>query len=407
VTTLHLSTSELEKFCVGSLTENEQEAIAVHTANCPSCHQQFVQKLRIAPSSGFNLEPEFWFKNDHLDFESLVALVENTLDDDLEEINQIHLKTCEGCREDVRSFKTFRQNTERELIGSYDRNFADNVAPHFFGIQWKPAYAFAAIVIIGLAIVMLVIYERRETAKPQLYVHDAPIVPAAPILPGDEPVVVNDARGEIAIYKDGRVTGLDELSDETRQQIARAALSGRVESAAVLKDLAAQRSELRGGPDSKEIKLLYPTRRVIIEDHPVFSWNKLPEAASYQVYVLDTHGNEVVRSEVLPVSRTKWHVNKHLQRGQTFSWVVAAIVDGKEIISPGASESEMKFAILSSADLQELNHLKKQESHLALGVFYARTGLLNNAEREFQILVQANPQSELAKLLLQSVRRKG
>ena len=48
----------------------------------------------------------------------------------------------------------------------------------------------------------------------------------------------------------------------------------------------------------------------------------------------------------------------------------------------------MKFAIISGNDLNEWNQLKKSDSHLALGVFYARVGLLTEAEREFQQLIQ-------------------
>jgi lipopolysaccharide biosynthesis regulator YciM len=83
---------------------------------------------------------------------------------------------------------------------------------------------------------------------------------------------------------------------------------------------------------------------------------------------------------------------------------VIALVDGKKVISPSASAPETKFAVLSAADLQELTRLKKSKSHLALGVFYARAGLLNEAEREFQNLVKLNPQSELPRKLLRSVR---
>ena len=65
----------------------------------------------------------------------------------------------------------------------------------------------------------------------------------------------------------------------------------------------------------------------------------------------------------------------------------------------------MKFAILPTADLKELTRLKQSDSHLALGAFYARTGLLDEAEREFQSLIKLNPDSELPRKLLQSVRR--
>ena len=93
-----------------------------------------------------------------------------------------------------------------------------------------------------------------------------------------------------------------------------------------------------------------------------------------------------------------------LRRGQIFSWVVTAVVDGKKVVSPSASAPEIKFAVLSTADFNELSRLKKSNSHLALGVFYARVGLLNEAEREFERLIDLNPQSELPRKLLQDVR---
>ena len=43
-------------------------------------------------------------------------------------------------------------------------------------------------------------------------------------------------------------------------------------------------------------------------------------------------------------------------------------------------------------------------SHIALGVYYAREGLMDEAEREFAALAQANADSTLARSLLQSVR---
>jgi Flp pilus assembly protein TadD len=64
----------------------------------------------------------------------------------------------------------------------------------------------------------------------------------------------------------------------------------------------------------------------------------------------------------------------------------------------------MKFQILSGGSLQELAKTKNTHSHLALGVFYSKAGLLAEAEREFQKLVQLNPQSDVASKLLRSVR---
>ena len=98
----HPSTSQLEQFCVSALADNETAAVATHLADCSSCDQRFVEELRRQVGSGpftFTLEPEFSFRHDHLDFDLLVKLADNKLDPELREIIDIHLTTCETCRE--------------------------------------------------------------------------------------------------------------------------------------------------------------------------------------------------------------------------------------------------------------------------------------------------------------------
>ena len=112
----HPSTSQLERLSVSALTEDEAAAIVTHLAACPSCHQRFVEELRRRHGSGpftFTLDPEFWFRDDHLDFELLVDLADDKLDPELREIIDIHLATCETCREDVRSFLAYREAETR------------------------------------------------------------------------------------------------------------------------------------------------------------------------------------------------------------------------------------------------------------------------------------------------------
>ena len=112
----HPSTSQLEQFCVSALADDETAAVATHLANCSSCDQRFVEELRRLVGSGpfrFTLEPEFWIRHDHLDFDLLVELADNKLDPELREIIDIHLATCETCREDVRSFLAYREAENR------------------------------------------------------------------------------------------------------------------------------------------------------------------------------------------------------------------------------------------------------------------------------------------------------
>ena len=108
----HLSESQLERFSVGALKDDELTWVATHVADCKTCHKAFVEELRYRVGSGpfmFSLEPEFWFRHDHLEFEDLVSIADETEDWELKEIYDAHLRTCERCREDVRSFLAFRK----------------------------------------------------------------------------------------------------------------------------------------------------------------------------------------------------------------------------------------------------------------------------------------------------------
>lgn len=429
--THHLSTLQVQELCVSALPEDELVAAAVHTTKCQSCHDQFVEELKRQRGStplNFTLEPEFWFQHEHVDFDQLVALADKTLDQDTEEIINIHLKTCESCREDVRSFLAFRNTTAREknvTFGPIDYQPTHDIPtrPGWQRLKTRPAYTVAAIALVALAVLIGVIALNRRSGPLEANKQDhqnpdiertanvssssAPSVVSSPSSGTDSEkvAILKDNLGEVTIDKNGRITGLDELSENNRQYIARAALSEQLEPPDVLLHLSGEQSGLRGNDDGRQgFRLLNPVRRVVIEDRPLFRWESLPDVSSYRVYVSDVNGNQVAESEELPPTKTQWKAPRPLPRGRVFSWTVIAVVDGKNVVSPSASAPEMKFAVVSAENLQELTSLKRSNSHLALGVYYTRAGLLNEAEREFQSLLKLNPQSELARRLLQSVR---
>ena len=113
----HPSPSQLERFCVCALAEDELIAVAEHVADCSSCHDRFIDELRRKNGSApfaVDLTPEFSFRHDHLEFEQLVDLADGKLDRCMRQIIDIHLRTCETCREDVRSFLAFRKAETKE-----------------------------------------------------------------------------------------------------------------------------------------------------------------------------------------------------------------------------------------------------------------------------------------------------
>jgi hypothetical protein len=423
--THHLSELEIKQLCVSALPEDELAAAAVHTAECQACDQRFIEELKRQRGStpfSFSLEPEFWFRNEHVDFDQLVGLADETFDEETREIINIHLSTCGSCREDVRSFLAFRDATAGEMKVSYRPTHYESHddmrgAPWVWQrLQIRPVYAVAAIVLVAVAIFIGVIALSKRSGPVQANKQEqtnrdseqSPSItptPTASVEDSARVAILKDAGGEVTIDKDGRITGLDKISENSRQYVARAALSEQIEPSEVLRRLSGEPGDLRGNDDGpRGFRLLYPIRRVVSEARPVFRWESLAGVSSYRVYVLDQDGNPVNQSEELPPTQTQWEAPASLRRGQIFSWVVTAMVDGRKVVSPSASAPEAKFAVLSTADFQELSRLKKSNSHLVLGVFYARVGLLNEAEREFERLVELNPESELPRKLLQSVR---
>jgi len=87
------------------------------------------------------------------------------------------------------------------------------------------------------------------------------------------------------------------------------------------------------------------------------------------VYVNDHAGHEVAKSDDLPSEQTQWILQKPLKRGEIYVWSVVALVDGKEIVSPGPSSPEIKFQVLSAGSLRQLNQLKKR-AHILLLEFF-------------------------------------
>lgn len=428
----------MERFCAKSLPEAELLRIGQHVAQCEACHDQFVEGLRRQnPSTGvaFTLAPEFWFRHDHIDFNQLVSIAEKNLDDTQQEIIDIHVQACEKCREDVRYFLEFRQKTAPEMRVSYASIRSESKQSARPWIHWLPKSAVAAVAVL-LAISAIILLgtllkrrdipiEAKKNEPSQISATPSP-TPSNPINAfnprGTEvpqlrrtasPAETNtpttlaafkDESGDILLDRDGEIAGLGSLPVSARREIAEAVVAEKVSRPEILNELAEGDSTLRGNNTGPPFELLSPERLVIVENQPTFRWQQLTGATSYRVILGDNNGHEVVTSTELSADTSQWTPSNRLNRGQVYSWSVVAVLDGKEIVSPGPSSPEMKFQVLADSSLKQLTEIKKTRSHLALGIFYSKVGLLKEAEREFRKLVQLNPQSQVANKLLRSVR---
>src|SRR5437870_7310807 len=162
--TSHVSKSEMERFSLSALPQTALNSISEHLTTCQACHQLFVEALRREKRSTglrFTIEPEILLRHEHLDYERLVGLTDNSLDATDREIIDTHVCVCATCNERVRSFLAFKDELEPELRARYGPAAREPQRKSVFwadwrrGFAWNPAYAAAILlVVIGLVVAL-------------------------------------------------------------------------------------------------------------------------------------------------------------------------------------------------------------------------------------------------------------
>jgi anti-sigma factor RsiW len=214
-----------------------------------------------------------------------------------------------------------------------------------------------------------------------------------------------DDNSKITLDRQGQLAGLEGMSGPLREAVRQALSAKEIKKPQALNELSAPRITLLGQvSDSVPFALLAPIGLVSLSDRPTFSWQPLSGANNYTVSVFDSNFNRVLRSE--PQAATNWSAPATLKRGRIYFWEVMAVKEGQEITSPVAPAPRAQFKIVDAETARGINLVRgaHPDSHLTLGILYARAGLLDDAEREFQLLVNANPHSEVARTLLNRVR---
>jgi hypothetical protein len=201
-----------------------------------------------------------------------------------------------------------------------------------------------------------------------------------------------------------RITGLSGANDAQLEAITEALIAEDIPLPTVVADLWGSEGALRG-ERVNPFDLLRPRREVVRDMRPTFRWAPLRDASSYQVFIVDSKRVTVFSSGRLPAEITTWRPASSLVRGESYWWSVSATVRGEEVISPGPSEAEWKFGVLSEVEHQRLKRIEERtDSHLARGVLYARAGLISESERELQKLLEENQDSTTVRKLLERVR---
>lgn len=337
-----------------------------------------------------------------------------------------HLAECAACRRRLREVIPARAallalQTNLENAASAPLSFWARVIGLFSPQSWafplslRITGAAAAAVLLILALTLWL--RNRSEKRDEIAIAPSPAVPspAPPIYPSPSPgasspslLALNDGAKRVTLDAQGHLAGLESLSPSDQQRVKAALMTQRVETPAALKQLASASGAVMGGSTSVPFSLLDPIGKIVASDRPMFRWQPLEGASSYQVTITDPAANyqEIAVSPTL--SNTEWKMDRPLQRGRIYTWQVTARADSREVKAPARDAPEARFKVLERAKANELARAEKAYagSHLVLGLMYAQAGLLDEAEGEFQALVKANPESVVAKNLLRDVRAK-
>jgi hypothetical protein len=167
---------------------------------------------------------------------------------------------------------------------------------------------------------------------------------------------------------------------------------------------------LRGNEDKENsnntppaFALLAPVGETVLENVPVFRWQKAANATSYRISILDADFNEVVTAEVPGNSFTP---GKPLKRGAKYLWRVAARTANGEIIAPQPPQPPAVFRVAAENTESRIQSLQKNENdRLKLAVFYAREGMLDAAACTLKEILAKNPKHNAARRLLTQVEQ--
>ena len=425
----HLSNELVERFHAQALTRGDRSVIYDHVLACETCRQLVItpqtETVALEALTKHLVTPERE-EPYHLDLETIEAFVDDKLEALDRSTVKLHLEDCAECSsevEDLReSLATMKAASHTRVV---EHRTAETVSRRFS----MPLRIAAVIALIAFATVALIGVLRWRSPSPGITTGSQPTPFASPQLPVLAPspnsglnppnlaenppskerreesrktIALKDGPAEIAINEDGNVIGVSSLPAETRQAVKEALTEERLNRPSVLDDVMSAEVSVRGPESEERINISSPAKTVINNNKPTLRWIPSKTAEAYRVEISDETFHQVAKSGDLPATTQSWTPYTSLKRGGIYTWTIRAVNKGGE---PSAVTSQAKFKILDNEKVRQLNRLKSgSQSHLALVIFYAREGMLTEAEREMGILVKDNPNSAVAKKLLREIK---
>ncbi len=437
----HLSNEIVERFHAQALATGDRGVIYNHIVDCETCRRRVVTTqieavaLRTLTGHLLPTEDEEPF---HLELETIEAFVDDNLNPLDRSTVKLHLEDCAECSAevaDLRESLATMKGASRHQASDHQTREIESGRRIVFSMPMRIA---AMVALIAFAAVALIVTSRwRSTGPGQqptngrgISAGSQPMPLASPQAPNPAPspnmvnppklaenppgkapdrrhdtmlVALKDGAGEIAIDQSGNVIGLPSLPAESRQAVKEALTGGALNRPEVLDELASADVSVRATTGNEErINIVYPTGTVIEETQPKLRWRTSKTAEAYRIEIADEHFHQVAKSQNLPTTTLTWAPTSPLKRGMVYTWTIRAVNKSGELSS---ATSQGKFKVLGKDKVEELNGLRlDSQSHLALGVFFAHEGMVQDSQREFQILIRDNPGSKVLRHLLRDVQ---
>jgi hypothetical protein len=427
----HLSSELVERFHAQQLARGDRGVIYDHILGCEACRRRVVDAQTEAVSVAAvtsHLLPSEGDEPYHLDPETIEAFVDDNLEAIDRNLVKLHLEDCTECSDDVTDLRESLA-TMKAASRQVDDHFQTPAKTSRSLTFSMPMRIAAMVALIAFAAVALIAVFTWRSSNPSITTGSQPTPlgsPQGPALtpspstganppklaenppnkePNEQPrnvIALKDGPNEIALDQGGNVVGLSSLPAEAREAVKEALTEERLSRPSVLDDVTSAEVSARGPGSEERISILSPANAVINSNKPTLRWTPSTTAEAYRVEIADETFHQVAKSTDLPATTRSWTPSTPLKRGGIYTWTIRAINQGGE---PSAVTSQAKFKILGDDKVRQLNRLKAgSQSHLALGVFYAREGVLAEAEREIGILVKENPNSAVVKKLLKQIR---
>lgn len=427
---------ELEQFLTGKLRPERLLAVDAHVAVCSRCRAA-IAGIPARRRQAVNLAAALLEVQDCPDYEELSAFVDRTLEQDRARAVLAHANACEPCSRDIeriqqlRSHAAMRENV-RVRPGASRRAL---VSPW---VYWRRAVAGVA---AAAAVAALAIGIGRfgtgptQTAQPPVAippVHRDTVVkqPERPVSPEvtppqpDKTVAVKPpeqsprpAPKYTSLLKDGPFQVVEQEGKvafaTSSGALVRTKLEAQIE-AAILEKLrtgkitppepvvvAMDTVRVRGDgfvPSPVAPTLKDPAARIVMSASPTLRWTAVDMAQAYRVRIYDAEGRALV-DEV--TDKTSLVPPVPLERGRAYAWRVAVRFSESDSWTDSAPA---RFKVLSAESVSDIEAVRARlpGSRLALGAAYESVGLYREAAAEYRKLLLQNPDSALARRLVEA-----